>query len=42
MDFACSFSHKTAEKAAEMTLMLDKLDDVSELTSILTFPDKHK
>jgi 2-methylcitrate dehydratase PrpD len=40
MAFAGTFSDEAAEKAAEMTLALDKVEDVSELTSILTFPDK--
>jgi 2-methylcitrate dehydratase PrpD len=42
MDFAGSFSHKATEKAAEMALELDKVKDVSELASLLTFPDKDK
>ena len=42
MDFAGTFSHEATEKAAEMTLALDKVKNVSELTSILTFPDKSK
>jgi 2-methylcitrate dehydratase PrpD len=40
IDFAGTFSSTAAEKAAEMALSLDTLEDVSELTSILTFPDK--
>jgi len=40
MDFAGTFSGAAAEKAADMALSLDKLDDVSELASVLTFPDK--
>jgi 2-methylcitrate dehydratase PrpD len=39
LDFAGIFSRHAAEKAAEMTLSLDKLEDVSELASVLTFPD---
>lgn len=42
MDFAGNFSHEAARKAAEMTLALDKAKDVSELMSILTFPDMEK
>ncbi len=38
MDFAGSFSKGLAERAAEMTLALDKVQDVSELMSIFTFP----
>lgn len=40
MDFADTFSRKTTETAADMTLSLDCLEDVSELVSLLTFPDK--
>jgi len=40
MDFAGTFSSASAEKAADMALALDTLDDVSELTNILTFPDR--
>lgn len=40
MDFAGTFSQKTAEKAAEMTLALDTIQDVSELIEIFTFTDK--
>ncbi len=40
MDFAGKFSSAAAEKAAEMALSLDKLEDVSELAGVLTFPDK--
>jgi len=40
MDFAGTFSSAAAEKAAEMALSLDKLEDVSELAGVLTFPDK--
>ena len=40
IDFAGTFSSTAAEKAADMALSLDTLEDVSELTSILTFPDK--
>ncbi len=40
MNFAGTFSSAAAEKAAEMALSLDTLGDVSELTRILTFPDK--
>lgn len=42
MNFAGNFSHKVAERAAEITLALDSLEDVSELASIFTFPDKDK
>ena len=40
IEFAGTFSREAAEKAAEMTLKLDEVKDVSELMSILTFPDK--
>jgi len=40
MNFAGTFSSEAAEKAAGMALSLDKLEDVSELTGVLTFPDK--
>jgi len=40
MDFADTFSSTAAEKAADMALSLDTLEDVSELVSVLTFPDK--
>ena len=40
IDFAGTFSREAAEKAAEMALALDEVKDVSELMSILTFPDK--
>ena len=40
LDFAGTFSRKTAEKAAKMTLTLDTIQDVSELINIFTFPDK--
>ena len=40
MDFAGKFSSAAAEKAAEMALSLDTLEDVSELAGVLTFPDK--
>ena len=33
-------SYHTAEKAADMALSLDKIEDVSEVASVLTFPDK--
>ncbi|MFC1931327.1 MmgE/PrpD family protein [Chloroflexota bacterium] len=39
MDFAGTFSYEKAERAAEMALALDEVKDVSELVSILTFPD---
>ena len=42
MDFAGSFSKEATEKAAEMALALDEIKDVSELMSLLTFPDKDK
>jgi len=40
MDFANTFSRETVERAADMTLALDHLEDVSELVELLTFPDK--
>jgi len=40
MDFAGIFPHEAAKKAAEITLTLDKVKDVSELMNILTFPNK--
>jgi hypothetical protein len=40
MDFANTFSRETVERAADMTLSLDRLEDVSELVELLTFPDK--
>ena len=40
MDFAGIFSKEASEKAAEMTLGLDQLGDVSELLHILTYPDR--
>lgn len=40
IEFAGTFSREAAEKAAEMTLELDEVKDISELMSILTFPDK--
>lgn len=42
MDFAGTFSRSRAEQAAEMTLRLDKVEDVSELMGLVTFPDKEK
>ena len=38
IDFAGGFPKGLAEKAAEMTLALDRVPDVSELMSIFTFP----
>ena len=40
LDFAGTFSSAAADKAADMALSLDTLEDVSELASVLTFPDK--
>ena len=40
IDFAGTFSRGRAEQAAEMTLALDEVKDVSELMSLLTFPDR--
>jgi|TARA_B100001971_G_scaffold46263_1_gene41257 2-methylcitrate dehydratase PrpD len=40
IEFAGIFNRETAEIAADMTLSLDSLDNVSELVSTLTFPDK--
>jgi len=40
IEFGGTFSREAAEKAAEMTLELDEVKDISELMSILTFPDK--
>jgi 2-methylcitrate dehydratase PrpD len=42
LDYAGILSREWAEKVAEMTLALDKVKDVSKLTSILTFPEKSK
>jgi 2-methylcitrate dehydratase PrpD len=40
MEFAGNFSRERAEKAAEMTLALDEVNDVSEIMDLLIFPDK--
>ncbi|MBI4192214.1 MAG: MmgE/PrpD family protein [Betaproteobacteria bacterium] len=40
MDFAGTFSHARVTQIAEMTLGLDKVEDVSALTTFLTFPDQ--
>jgi len=40
INFAGIFTQKTAEKAAEITLKLDKVEDVTELISMLTYPDR--
>lgn len=40
IDFAGILSHERAEEAADMILALEKLNDVSELMNILTFPGK--
>jgi len=40
MDYAGTFSRARAEQIAEMALGLDKVQDVSELSALLTFPDK--
>ena len=39
IDFAGIYSAKKAKEAAEMTLELDRIKDVNELTNILTYPD---
>jgi hypothetical protein len=39
IDFAGIYLAKKAKEAAEMTLELDKVKDVKELTNILTYPD---
>ncbi|MFC1903541.1 MmgE/PrpD family protein [Chloroflexota bacterium] len=39
MEFAGNFTPQQAEKAADMILALEELPDVSQLVSILTFPD---
>ena len=40
IDFAGTLSREKAEKVAEMALALDRLNDISELMNILTFPKK--
>jgi 2-methylcitrate dehydratase PrpD len=39
IDFAGIYSAKKAKEAAEITLELDKVKDINELTNILTYPD---
>jgi hypothetical protein len=39
IDFAGIYSTKKAKEAAEITLELDKVKDINELTNILTYPD---
>ena len=38
-DFAGTFSSATVQKAADMILHLDELENISDLANILTFPD---
>jgi len=40
IDFARALSHNMAEKAAEMILQMDAIDDVEKLVHIFTFPDR--
>lgn len=40
MDFAGTFSRARVAQIAEMTLGLDKVEDVSALATVLTFPDQ--
>ena len=40
IDFAGTLSREKAERVAEMALALDRLNDISELMNILTFPKK--
>ena len=40
MDFAGTFSRARTSRIAEMTLALDRLDSVSGLADLLTFPDQ--
>jgi 2-methylcitrate dehydratase PrpD len=39
MGFAGTFARATVDRAADMALSLDRLEDVSELAELLTFPD---
>ena len=40
VDFAGTFSRARSQRIAEMTLALDKIDDISELAVLLTYPDQ--
>jgi len=40
IEFAATLSRARAEQIAEMTLGLEKMDDISPLTALLTYPDR--